>query len=184
MDRQAELDKYARCYQDPAYKLGSARRSHIASELPRLPKGSLLDVGTGRGEVLEIAEHLGFFPVQGTETVDYLCDGERVIKAVGHTLPFADKAFDCVTMFDVMEHLLPSDTELVCKELKRVARQVVLLTVCNRPSHYGHDELHVNLRPSYEHWHKELGQHFSQPVEWLRSGKRPSEMFRINLTVA
>lgn len=183
MSRQAEVDKYVQCYRDAGYRMGSARRKHVIETLAKLPRGSLLDVGTGRGETLDIARGLGFAPVAGTETVDYLCDGVNVVQAMGHALPFADGSFDYVTMLDVMEHLLPEDTGPVCRELARVASKAVLLTVCNRPSKYEHvGDLHINLRPTYQDWYTELQQHFGKPVSWTHEPERVSQMFLIDLT--
>lgn len=160
--RQSEVARYASAYRNPAYRLGDRRRLHIISHLNRIPKGSLLDVSTGRGEVLQIAHELGHDPVTGTEAVDYLCDGVRVVHALAHELPFLNNAFDTVTMFDVMEHLLPEDTAAACKELARVARCRVLLTVHNGPSTFGgKGDLHINRRASYAQWYEELEQHFA-----------------------
>jgi len=181
--REAEVARYSLAYRNAAYRLGERRRAHIEQHLARIPKGSLLDVSTGRGEVLGMAEALGHGPVQGTEAVDYLCDGVRVHKALGHDLPFANAAFDTVTMFDVLEHLLPSDTDDVCRELRRVARQRVLLTVHNGPSRSRTDgrDLHINRRPSFEVWHEELAAHFGQAVIRHGSEGSISEMFEVLL---
>jgi len=179
--RATEVARYARAYKRPEYRLGDLRRAHIISHLNRIPKGSLLDVSTGRGEVLEIAASLGHDPVQGTEAVDYLCDGDAIRHAYAHSLPFDDNAFDTVTMFDVMEHLLPRDTGPACKELVRVARSRVLLTVHNGRSLFGGEgDLHINRRASYEDWHVELQDHFS-PHRVIRWGKDRSisEMFEV-----
>jgi SAM-dependent methyltransferase len=181
--RQAEVARYVNAYRNPRYRLGDNRRRHIERHLARIPRGSLLDVSTGRAETLQIARNLGYDPVQGTEAVDYLCDGTNVVQALAHDLPFADSTFDTVTMFDVMEHLVPVDTAAVCAELKRVARHRVLLTVCNRPSSFGSDgrDLHINRRDSYETWHSELAVHFGAAV--LRYGAEGSisEMFEVPL---
>lgn len=179
--RRAEVAKYAQAYLHADYRLGDRRRVHITTHLARLPRGSLLDVSTGRGEVLAIACDLGHGPVQGTEAVDYLCDADTIVQALAHDLPFDDQQFDTVTMFDVMEHLLPSDTAAVCRELARVAKHRVLLTVHNGSHRYRGQELHVNRRPSYEAWHEELEACFGVPV--IRHGKDVSisEMFEVAL---
>lgn len=180
--RAAEVSRYENAYRNPAYRLGDRRRQHIERHLRRIPKGSLLDVSTGRGETLKIAAGFGHGPVQGTEAVPYLCDGETVVNAMAHALPFSDDAFDTVTMFDVMEHLVPEDTAPACRELMRVARQRVLLTVCNMPSRFGKEgDLHINLRGSYEAWHQELADIFGRPV--VRHGMEGSisEMFEVPL---
>lgn len=180
--RQHEVARYEAAYQNPAYKLGDRRRQHIERHLRRVERGSLLDVSTGRGETLQMARNLGHDPVMGTEAVPYLCDGRTVLQALVHALPFEDSSFDTVTMFDVMEHLLPEDTEAACRELARVAKRRVLLTVCNQPSSFGSDgDLHINRRASYEVWHDELATHFGRSV--IRHGKQGSisEMFEVLL---
>lgn len=176
--RADEIAKYTECYKDPRYAMGSKRAKHVEWALSRIGGGSLLDVSTGRGEAMEMARRMGFFPVHGTEAVDYLCN-EQVTQALAHDLPFADNSFDTVTMFDVMEHLLPEDTAAVCAELARVAKKRVLLTVHNGPSRYGKVDLHINRRASYDVWHGELRQHFGGNVEWLHNKGSISEMFEI-----
>lgn len=178
MDRASEVAKYERAYQDQNYALGDKRRAHIHRHLERIERGSLLDVSTGRGEVLHMAESLGHSPVHGTEAVAYLC-GPRVSHALAHDLPFGDGQFDTVCMFDVMEHLLPEDTESVCNELRRVARKRVLLTVHNGPHRHRGVDLHINRRESYEAWHEELMGHFGCEVIRWGAEKSISEMFEV-----
>lgn len=183
--RKSEVARYEQVYRDPNYALGRRRRDHIHQHLNRVRlKGSLLDVSTGRGEVLHMARGLGFEPVAGTEAVEYLCDGETVHHALAHALPFPDDSFDTVTMFDVMEHLLPEDTEAVCRELLRVARSNILLTVHNGPSSWRNSggDLHINRRESYEAWHEEMKQRF-RPFTVTRHGRQASisEMYEVVL---
>jgi ubiquinone/menaquinone biosynthesis C-methylase UbiE len=98
------------------------------------------------------ALRLGFIPCHGTEIVPALIDGVTVVRAEVHALPFCDKAFDVVTMFDVIEHLVPGDDEAACRELARVALRHVLLTASNLPSFSeAGDDLHINRRP-YNEW--------------------------------
>lgn len=180
--RANEIEKYERAYTHPDYRLGEKRRAHIIGHLNRIEKGSLLDVSTGRGEALELAGHLGHAPVMGTEAVPALCDDNRVIHALGHSLPFPSASFDTVTMFDVMEHLLHEDTGPVCRELARVASRRILLTVHNGSHRYRGEELHINRRASYEAWHEELTALFA-PHEVVRHGLEGSisEMFEVIL---
>ena len=181
--RAAEVSRYETVYRDPAYGLGARRREHIVFHLNNMPRGSLLDVSTGRGEVLSIAEDMGFAPVMGTEAVPYLCDGNRVHHALAHALPFKDGQFDVVTMFDVMEHLLPEDTLAVCQELGRVASKRVLLTVHNGPSSWRNSggELHINRRESYDKWHAELAASFDCAVVCHGMGSSISMMYEVLL---
>lgn len=181
--RAREIVRYETLYRDPAYALGAKRRDHIIDRLDQTPRGSLLDVSTGRGEVLRIAASLGFGPVKGTEVVEYLCDHITVLPALAHALPFNDNAFDVVTMFDVMEHLLPEDTAAVCRELKRVAAKRVLLTVHNGSSSWRNSggELHINRRADYDVWHRELAAHFDGAVISHGMGSSISTMYEVVL---
>ena len=58
MTRADEIAKYERAYQNVDYRLGNKRRAHILERLGATPRGSFLDVSTGRGEVLEVAQDL------------------------------------------------------------------------------------------------------------------------------
>jgi ubiquinone/menaquinone biosynthesis C-methylase UbiE len=162
--RQAEWQKYARVYAEPVpYAMGARRKRAAVDNLQALTvRGSYLDVGAGLGEMLDAAEQLGFSPAMGTDVVPKIIDGERVRFGSADALPFADKSFDVVSMFDVAEHLVPGDDELACYELKRVARRYVLLTACNTHSVWGDptQELHINRRP-YEAWDKLFAQWFA-----------------------
>jgi len=150
--RQAEHQKYVAAYQLDAYRMHGNRRADAERNLADLPsRGSYLDVGCGRGEMLAYARQLGFSPVQGTEVVPALL-GPRVIRAEAHALPFPDRSVDVVTLFDVLEHLLPGDDEAACREIKRVARRHLLFTASNRDSRLPDGtELHINRRP-YAEW--------------------------------
>ena len=141
-----------------------------------------LDVSCGRGEMLDAASWLGFQPVQGTEIVPALIDGKRVVYAEVHALPFADQSFDVVTMFDVIEHLIPGDDEQACRELARVARRHVILTANNRPSfNAGDEELHINRRP-YTEWDTLFQTWFRGRVTWLNSDRNfSSQTWRVDL---
>lgn len=179
MMREAEIAKYEKAYRSENYRLGDRRRFHIEAELSKVERGSLLDVGCGRGEVLDMAQIYGFNPVTGLEAVPYLCDERRVTHGLVHDMPFADKSFDVVTMFDVMEHLLPDDTESAIKELERVARKTILLTVHNGSHVFQGVELHINRRDSYDDWFDFFKRKFSGRVDWLPRHGSISEMFKV-----
>lgn len=181
--RLIEHAKYERCYQAANYAMGRERRESSVKALKGLPfRGAYLDVGCGRGEMLAEAEALGFDPVRGVEVVSGLIDGQRVVYGECHALPFEDGSFDTATLFDVMEHLLPGDDELACRELARVARRHIVLTVSNCISRNANgDELHINRRP-YEEWDALFRVWFPGSVTWIR-GKHHyiSEAWRIDL---
>ncbi len=168
--RQAEFEKYRKVYRDyPRYRNRQLRidltrewmESHI-QENERDPSDTLLDVGAGRGEVLEMAFDCAVKP-RGCDVVEDLCgwqsDGWFVddLRPAGICfLPYPTATFDLVTCTDVMEHILEEDVPAALSELARVARGPVLLTICHepdRPGKYGPDTLHVTVkgRPWWEH---------------------------------
>lgn len=182
--RRREHEKYARAYKTPNYRMGARRKLDAINDLRALPtRGSYLDVSCGQGEMLREAERLGFYPVSGTEIVPALIDGDHVVYAEVHALPFPDNSYDVVTMFDVIEHLIPGDDELACRELARVARRHILITANNRPSFSAAgDDLHINKRP-YQEWDQLFARWFAPGVVTWIKGHRSyvSECWRVDL---
>jgi len=180
--RHAEQQKYIHAYCSADYRMGAGRYADARADVAALPgRGSLLDVGCGRGEVLALAESLGFAPARGTEVVADLIDGVRVVQGAAHDLPFTDDSFDVACLFDVIEHLLPGDDERACRELGRVATRHVLLTANNLPSWTAAgDDLHINKRP-YDEWDALFRAWFDGNVTRLGRLNFSSERWRIDL---
>lgn len=181
--RAAELGKYVRAYTRPGYHMSGARMADAQRDLRALPcRGSYLDVGCGRGEMLEFARSIGFATVCGTETVPDLLDGSSIVHGLAHQLPFADGQFEVVSLFDVIEHLVPGDDEAACGELRRVASKHILLTANNKSSRQPNgDELHVNRRP-YPEWDALFQQWFAgAKVTWLKGRDYVSEGWKVDL---
>lgn len=169
-DRQVEIVKYGEAYRDPVYRMGPERTRAVHAALLNLPvRGSLLDVGTGRGELLTIAENIGFHPVHGTEVVAELLQRVGVTYAEAHALPFGDGDFDVVCCLDVLEHLTPADTVPALCELRRVALQVLLVSAADYSSEWNGVELHVNRRP-YDEWRELVRQHCGTWAQEIDTG--------------
>lgn len=164
--RAKEHQKYSDIYaRMPEYRMGGVRKQDAKEDLETLATGSLLDVGCGRGEVLDLADEIGLHPVCGIEVVEHLCDGKRVIHGMLPNLPIKDAAFDHVTCFDVLEHLPPGDETPALYELKRVARRTVIVTANNRQSRDPQTgaNLHINIR-EYSEWEKILNEVFGAEI--------------------
>ena len=180
--RAAEHEKYVRCYKIPDYRMGANRMQDAERILEALPsRGSYLDVSTGRGEMLSSAMTLGFDPVSGTEVVPALLNPPRVVRAEAHDLPFSDGEFHTVTMFDVIEHLIPGDDELACRELVRVASNHVIVAANNcRGKDWCGDVLHINIRP-YAEWDRLFREWFApHKVVWVTNGSFFSQIWRVD----
>ncbi len=183
--RQREFMKYTEAYQKPGYAMGPSRKKDAQADLLALPcRGKYLDVGCGRGEMLTYALSIGFSRVQGFEVVIDLIDADtKVSYSECHNLKCEDKEFDISSMFDVLEHLVPGDDQLACKELARVTKSHILLTANNKDSKLADDtQLHINKRP-YEEWDSLFREWFAgaKKVVWLKSHKYVSEGWRIDL---
>ena len=180
-EQKLEIDKYDACYRSPFYGMSSGRMEPAMLSLSEIPfRGSYLDVGCGRGEMLGYARSIGFSRVWGTEVVKSLTGGE-VVCAPGWRLPFEDGSFEVVSLFDVIEHLLPGDDERVCRELGRVASKAILITANNKPSFHEGVDLHINLR-AYEEWDALFRTWVGGRVTWLRHrAAKGSEMWRMDL---
>lgn len=164
--RLCEIEKYTHAYQHDMYRMGERRKTPAHVLLAAAPsRDSYLDVGCGRAEMLDYAARIGFKEVIGTEVVLGLLR-YNVRFALAHELPFDDNEFAIVSCFDVLEHLLPEDTEAVLQELDRVAAKQLILTANNQHSKSLGVELHVNRRP-YDEWDQLIREHTSGQVRWL-----------------
>jgi 2-polyprenyl-3-methyl-5-hydroxy-6-metoxy-1,4-benzoquinol methylase len=113
---------------------------------------SLLDIGSGRGAFLwPLLDAFPALPVTALDRLVYrvadiqaVRDGGIVtlteVQGDATALPFADRAFDVVTVLEVLEHI--PDTARALAEVCRVARRFVVLSVPSR----GDDNLeHIHL---------------------------------------
>lgn len=110
---------------------------------------SILDLGCATGDYcLELGKR-GFRCVGVDVNREYIrIAGQKGVNAcvVREQLPFGDKSFDTVIMFEVLEHVQSPDKLL--REAKRVAKKNILITVPN----CGNIETLRNYGLVYEHF--------------------------------
>lgn len=144
--RAAEIAKYEEAYRSPDYGMGDARMDYVRGMMATLRADGMrdvLDVGCGRGEALLLARDAGL-EAQGCEVVRYLAMAEDVDLIDGaHALHYPDRSYDVVAAFDVMEHILEDDVVPVLRELLRVARKRVVLTIAL----FRDRDYHVTIKP-------------------------------------
>lgn len=109
----------------------------IRSLLSGIDPGTILDAGCGEGVVLELISDF-----QGRQ-FGLDIDRDRLLSARTHqltapflqanlqTLPFPDDQFDTVLSLEVLEHV--GNPEIALKELYRVTRKFLLVSVPNEP---------------------------------------------------
>ncbi len=99
---------------------------HQLAEVLRLKPTSILEIGVGD-------KVFGNFLKENTNVTYTSLDLDPALKpdVVGSilTLPFADKSFDIACAFEVLEHLPFEDVDQALKELARVAKTHVVVSV-------------------------------------------------------
>ena len=126
------------------------------------PGTRLLDIGTGRGELLVTALELGAEEAVGVDYSAAAIDlARRTLTAAGappaamalradaRRLPVEDGRFDLVTMLDVVEHLSPSELALSLTEACRALRPGGAIFIHTMPNRLIYDVTYrlQRLRP-------------------------------------
>lgn len=145
---QHELEKYRAIYAGegpPSYGHSNHGKDALAIVTGWKPE-SLLDVGCGWNEFCRQASAAGI-PATG---VDFACPGADVI-ADAVALPFETDAFDVLTAFDMLEHVLPAQVDTVLAEFARVSKRFIF-SISYVPSKILHkgENLHPTVQP--ESW--------------------------------
>ena len=111
----------------------------LLAEIKSLKPKSVLDVGAGEGFTLQkLKDNKIGDKLEGIEYMDEAIalgkqyhPGITIKKGDIYKLPYKDNSFDVVICSEVMEHL--EDPEKALKELKRVTKKYLFLSVPNEP---------------------------------------------------
>lgn len=142
-----EMQKYNTCYSLETYHLQGQRLIRVQKDIDAMePRKTYLDVGCGRGEMVDRARARGIHAT-GLELVPKLCDGQKIIQGSVLELPFPDNAFHYVSCYDMVEHLPPEHVDKALDELFRVCDEILFITTNDKRSHLGDLELHLTRRP-------------------------------------
>jgi SAM-dependent methyltransferase len=117
---------------------GAAIAAELRAVAPSLPRpATLLDVGTGMGDMAERAQRIAAEHGVSLRTIGLDIDETLVCAAADRTshvvrgnagqLPFADKSIDVVICSQVLHHFFDEDLPRVLRELDRVARVRVII---------------------------------------------------------
>lgn len=175
--RGAEIRKYKDAYQRPRYRMGNERRENSTNAIDEWAFGrgyrTFLDVGAGRGEVLDFVQDTGSFQrIEGTEVVPELIQSDQRLRyAEAHALDMPDRSVDVVTCFDVLEHLLPEDVNPAVDHLFRIARAVVIISAAEDSQFQEGIEHHPSRRP-LDDWRKLLIAR-AKPLRFAFRASRP-----------
>lgn len=132
---------------------------------------SVLDLGCSFGWIVrELTKH--GVPSQGLEVSEYAVKkgqekGAPVIQGDVRNLPFHDGEFDCITGFDVLEHI---PLNFIDKTIEGIARVCGRYAIFNIPSEFGTDETHLNIQDKgywIEKFSKYFQVHNEGSIYWL-----------------
>jgi len=113
----------------------------IVAEIAALSPRTFLDAGCGEGFVAQrVLRELPGVELTGCDVSDGALavaartnPGGRFVSGSVVSLPFADKSFDVVGCFEVLEHLPGELPRQALSEMARVARRAVVLSVPHEP---------------------------------------------------
>jgi ubiquinone/menaquinone biosynthesis C-methylase UbiE len=97
---------------------GRGRLRYVAARVRGLQPAKVLDVGAGKGELMEELKASGIEALG----VDAAPASQQVEKGDVRALRWPDGSFDAVTCVETIEHLVPEDCPKLLAELKRVVK--------------------------------------------------------------
>ncbi|KAL4857085.1 Pre-mRNA-processing protein 40A [Chlorella vulgaris] len=141
--------------------------SFVGDIVSKMPFETVLDAGTGNGQLVRArrARNRAAWGIELSQAVlerdaaDLLAAG-LVEQGSLTDLPYADSQFDLVFSADVLEHILPDQADDVVRELVRVAKRDLVLSISLKSIH--NDELHTLLRPRAR-WEALFAEHGAVP---------------------
>jgi SAM-dependent methyltransferase len=107
---------------------------YVFGRLALKPGQTIVDIGTGRGELLAVAAHAGVDAIgieysraaidltRRTLEAHRVPERTRVLLADARSLPVADASADAATMLDVVEHLTPGELDAAFGEARRILK--------------------------------------------------------------
>ena len=166
--RQIECNKYESIYIDRNghYRSnndmrGYGRNNHGKQMIPyiiELNPASLLDIGCGFGVFCNEIQKSGIEKVYGLDIASVktgnIINNSNItfISGEAHSLPFANNSIDIVTSFDVMEHCLENDIDIIFSEINRVVKDRVILSIAYRQSKEDTDGIILHMTVRLKDW--------------------------------
>ncbi len=117
----------------PGMIIDGLNRQRIFETAQLIPKGvkTVADIGCGNGIFLEYLQSNYNFSLLGIDRSKQALKhvNSNKLQADITSLPIADRAFDCVTCLEVLEHIPCNEYEKALKELTRISGRFVIISV-------------------------------------------------------
>ena len=151
----------------------------------------LVDIGTGRGELLRVALEQGAARAIGIEySPDALelarSSGGELLLADARAIPLEDGIADLVTLLDVAEHLAPDELDRTLAEAHRLLKPGGRLLVHTFPTRTYYEVTYRLLRAGRRSWPRDPRNHWEhqmhvneQTLRGLRHALRGFEEVRV-----
>lgn len=170
--REHEKERYRKAYKKSDYRMLPKRLSwfkewadSIQGHLTDGMLNSVLDVGSGVGQALDMLKKRGAKVVQGVEFMKIQPKREDTMLIDGaHDLPFGTDAFDLVMCMDVPEHLILEEVPQILSEIFRVAHKMIRFEISHRLDR-SVDPLHITVFPR-EWWLNQILIHMPNGARW------------------
>ena len=128
---------------------------YIYKKLNDDKNASIIDVGCGSGYLLKKLAASGFTNLTGCDLYPPTLEKNiKTDKVYLEKLPYQDKQFDYVICNHVIEHLL--DLSVVIKELRRITKKKLIITVPKQRYNRFTFELHINFFPQESYVLREI----------------------------
>ena len=137
---------------------------------------SLLDVGCGYGNfcysVSPYVEKLYGADIASVRTGN-VRENEKVtyIDAESHSIPMPDDSVECITSFDVLEHVLPENVDATFEEFFRIATKIWVF--CISSVHDSHDGVPYHMTVQPLEWWKDKISKYADIEELYAGPNRP-----------
>tara|TARA_R110002049_G_scaffold55701_5_gene154085 strand:+ start:143 stop:1012 length:870 start_codon:yes stop_codon:yes gene_type:complete len=147
-------DTYNSYYENEKYRSKTSYGMMFINEtVKRFKPDTILDVGSGAGIVVRHLRKLGYqsFGVELSDKViaANCLDLEKkgyVYNGSTKSLPFKDSSFDLIFSSDVLEHIPENEIDEAVKEIVRVAKKNIFMSISLRPSSEN-NKYHITLKP-------------------------------------
>lgn len=168
-DITCERDKYLWIYGESGSR-SYGKRNHGRGAYDLIldaNPASLLDVGCGKGHLVEWAKERGIVAVGLDFASGYGVQADLL------NMPFEDNSFSIVTSFDVLEHIEPENLRQALNEMYRVAKFGWILSIGYGPSRIktpdGFMQLHMITTKDKSWWAKIIAEY----GDMYYAGNRP-----------